>query len=147
MQKIDDPDLPGIKTQTSKNSDSVNIALKLGNLSKTLSNAPISVQDDEPEMSYEEVVSKYILQHDRSPPQGFDKWVKYAKEKKCYLNRYDPIYRDLAPFMSLTVEQFRHRLDLAKKAPYTSAIEIVSGKLKNGNSLIDRVNSFSVCLR
>ena len=154
MQTIDDLDLPRLKTQTSKNSESGSDKLgsKVGNLSKTPSTAPIiisdsSAQDDEPDMSYEAVVSKYILQHDRSPPKGFDKWVKYAKEKKCYLNHYDPIYRDLAPYMSLTVEQFRHRLELAKKAPRTSAIEIMNGQPKNGNSLIDRVNSFRVYLR
>jgi hypothetical protein len=106
--------------------------------------APSSPQDDEPEMSYEDLVSRYVLKHNRSPPQRFQDWFKYAKENKCYLDRYDSIYRDLAPFMGLTSTEYQHRLDLAQKAPLVSIAKVVNGKTSNGHYLVDKVRVFFV---
>ena len=104
-----------------------------------------SAQDDEHDMDFPTLQSRYILKHNRPPPSGYQEWYNYAKDRKCYLDRYDAIYKDLAPFEGLGKEEFRHRLELAKKAPRTSVIEVRNGKIANSNHYVDHVSPSESC--
>ena len=83
--------------------------------------------DDEPNMDFDSLVARYTLKHNRQPPPRFNEWFQYAKENMCYLDRYDAIYRDLAPFLNLSTPEFNRRWSLATHAPSTERIVIRNG--------------------
>ncbi|KAJ7894848.1 hypothetical protein B0H14DRAFT_2334253, partial [Mycena olivaceomarginata] len=52
----------------------------------------------------------------RPPPQNYDKWFKFAREKSCLIDDYDQIHRDFKPFYDLAQDDpriFQRRLDVA----------------------------------
>ncbi|KAL2918805.1 hypothetical protein HK105_201639 [Polyrhizophydium stewartii] len=53
----------------------------------------------------------YTLKNRRQPPKRFDAWYRRAVEKKCFIDEYDRIFKDLAPFYQLGTEEYikRHR--------------------------------------
>lgn len=92
------------------------------------------------DMTYDDLVSRYILKHNRNPPPGFESWFKSAKLNKCFLDRYDGIYRDLAPFVGLSGKEFTHRLKLATKARSTTTVVIKNGEASVYHPLIANVS-------
>ncbi|KAJ7935547.1 glycosyl transferase family 90-domain-containing protein [Mycena leptocephala] len=43
-----------------------------------------------------QAAARYSLKTDRAPPANFDKWFAFAKKKKCLIDDYDQIQRDLS---------------------------------------------------
>ncbi|KAJ7127451.1 glycosyl transferase family 90-domain-containing protein [Mycena crocata] len=56
----------------------------------------------------EEATTSYTLKSGRSPPPGFDRWFKYAKENQCLVDEYDRVHRDFAPFYEIASEHPAH---------------------------------------
>ena len=77
-----------------------------------------------------EAVAMYKLRAGRNPPQNYDKWFKIAKEKKCFIDEYDQIYADVAPFHLLSKDVFNARLkQLEEKGLGLIKLVIKDGKL------------------
>ncbi|KAJ7062767.1 glycosyl transferase family 90-domain-containing protein [Mycena amicta] len=49
----------------------------------------------------EQATARYRLKNDRSPPNGYDAWFRFARERRCLVDDYDQVYRDFAPFYQL----------------------------------------------
>lgn len=65
--------------------------------------------------------SAYRQKRDRHPPPGFDLWFRYAQQNNGLITEelFDQIYRDLAPFWSVSAssmrnfaEHFQHRISV-----------------------------------
>jgi hypothetical protein len=55
-------------------------------------------------------VKEYKRRYRRNPPLGFDKWWEFAQQNNVKLvDEYDGLMEDLAPFWSLSGEEFRRR--------------------------------------
>lgn len=90
------------------------------------------VKDEEETYDFESLVSRYKLKRNQSPPPRFKQWFKFAKKNQCYLDHYDALYRDLAPFMDMSPEEFNRRLELVKKAPRVHQMTIKNGTIAKG---------------
>ena len=100
--------------------------------------------------SLEHTIALYKLKHDRNPPPRFNKWYKYATEQKCFLDDYDAIYRDLAPFMEMSPEEFNNRLDQLRNGPHMYDVSVLNGRsehqmLKEVHSIFSTTRSLLSC--
>jgi hypothetical protein len=59
-----------------------------------------------------QAAARYSLKNDRPPPPNFDKWFKFAQDKKCLIDDYDQIQRDFEPFYQLAEENPAHFADM-----------------------------------
>ena len=70
-----------------------------------------------------DAVAEYKRRYGRDPPKGFDEWFKYALEKDVkIIDDYDAINEDLLPFMSLSGEELRRRVDQVCR-PFITTIQ------------------------
>ena len=78
-------------------------------------------------ITFESNVAYYRLRYDRDPPKKFKKWFEFAQTRKCFthISMYDPIYKDLAPFIALGKEDFKKRLKIITENSFKS-LEILS---------------------
>ncbi|WRT69345.1 uncharacterized protein IL334_006329 [Kwoniella shivajii] len=75
-----------------------------------------------------EAVKEYKRRYHQNPPQGFDKWWAFTVENNVHLpDEYDQIYRDLAPFYSVSPAKLNHRIKEAAKSLRTFTLEISEG--------------------
>lgn len=59
----------------------------------------------------EQAVTEYKRRYGRNPPKGFDKWFTWAvKNNVKMIDEYDAINEDLLPFMELSGEEMRRRI-------------------------------------
>jgi hypothetical protein len=82
--------------------------------------------------TFESNVAYYQLKYDRDPPKRFRKWFEFAQTKKCFthISMYDPIYKDLAPFIDLGKEDFNKRLRILTENSFESLeiLNVTKGK-------------------
>lgn len=48
-----------------------------------------------------EATARYELRTNRAPPPHYDRWFRYAQERRCLIDEYDQIHRDFKPFYQL----------------------------------------------
>lgn len=90
----------------------------------------------EPALSLQTLTMRYSSKRGRAPPPGFNQWYQYAKKEQCFLDRYDQIYRDLAPFWNMSQSEFKQRLMMLKDGPNLQEVSIVNGIMSiNGPSV------------
>lgn len=82
-----------------------------------------------------EAKSRYTLKTGHDPPNRFEEFYRYAKERKCLIDNYDQIYTDFAPFYQLAADdptwfqkRLKHGLDLASQRN----IALKGWNVKNG---------------
>ena len=64
-----------------------------------------------------EAVTEYKRRYGRDPPKGFDEWYAYAVKNDFRLvDEFDAIDEDLRPFMSMSGEELRRRIDQVRLA-------------------------------
>lgn len=57
-----------------------------------------------------EAVAEYKRRYGRDPPRGFDQWWEFAKENNFkFVDEFDAITEDLAPFWTLSGKELRRR--------------------------------------
>ncbi|KAJ7043992.1 glycosyl transferase family 90-domain-containing protein [Mycena alexandri] len=59
--------------------------------------------------------ARYSLKTNRPAPPHFDKWFTFAQEKKCLIDDYNQIQRDLEPFYQLATENPSHFNDMINR--------------------------------
>ncbi|KAJ7583088.1 glycosyl transferase family 90-domain-containing protein [Mycena floridula] len=65
---------------------------------------------------------------DGPPPQNFDKWFQFAREKSCLIDEYDHIYLDFEPFYQIAEKDpkfFKKMIDLATAEAKDSGISMM----------------------
>ncbi|KAI1132756.1 hypothetical protein F5Y10DRAFT_185293 [Nemania abortiva] len=68
--------------------------------------------------------------HGRKPPQNFDKWFEFARQKKSVvIDRFDRIEKDILPFWGLRPQNIRDGLGFLKGEPNIGIISIADGKV------------------
>jgi len=80
----------------------------------------------------EEGINEYRRRHGRQPPRGFDKWYRWAREKKVQLpDEYDQIFRDLTPFLALPIEDGKRAIQeqLLDTNPQSFIVHIKGGQI------------------
>lgn len=61
--------------------------------------------------SLSSAVAEYRRKYKRDPPKGFDDWYAFAKANKVkFIDEYDGMVEDLAPFWDLSGEEIRRRV-------------------------------------
>ncbi|CAJ2500581.1 Uu.00g034340.m01.CDS01 [Anthostomella pinea] len=67
--------------------------------------------------------------HGRDPPQHFDKWFEFARQRKSVvIDRFDQIEKDVFPFWGMKQQKIRDGLEFLKSQPDIGIIEIAGGK-------------------
>ncbi|KAI0409767.1 hypothetical protein F4802DRAFT_33 [Xylaria palmicola] len=67
--------------------------------------------------------------HGRKPPQNFDKWFEFARQRKSVvIDRFDQIEKDILPFWDLRPQNIRSGLEFLKSQPNIGIIRIAGGK-------------------
>ena len=60
----------------------------------------------------EEAVVEYRRRYNREPPKGFDEWWDFLQKWEVKIvDEYDGLMEDLAPFMELSGEEIRRRVN------------------------------------
>ncbi|KAJ6625152.1 glycosyl transferase family 90-domain-containing protein [Mycena sp. CBHHK59/15] len=83
----------------------------------------------------EQAIARYSLKNDRAPPPNFDKWFKFAQEKKCLIDDYDQIHRDFEPFYQLAKDDpahFQRMIDLGRNLMLEDSKGLATIKIENG---------------
>ncbi|EJD07042.1 uncharacterized protein FOMMEDRAFT_152387 [Fomitiporia mediterranea MF3/22] len=81
-----------------------------------------------------EAVAEYRRRYGRDPPKGFDEWFKFAMEKGVkIIDDYDAITEDLLPFMSLSGEELRRKVDQVSHLPSIDMVRLYNGTVKAMN--------------
>ncbi|EJD01862.1 uncharacterized protein FOMMEDRAFT_168465 [Fomitiporia mediterranea MF3/22] len=84
--------------------------------------------------SLSEAVAEYKRRYSRDPPKGFDEWFKFAMEKGVkIIDDYNAITEDLLPFMSLSGEELRRRVDQVSHLPSIDMVRLYNGTVKAMN--------------
>ncbi|KAG6853198.1 hypothetical protein C0991_006187, partial [Blastosporella zonata] len=82
-------------------------------------------------------VAEYRRRYKRAPPKGFDQWWKFAQDNDVkFVDEYDGLVSDLAPFWELTGEELRRRALQVGELP---SIDLV--RIKDGTSSTLNINS------
>ena len=70
----------------------------------------------------EQAVAEYKRRYGRNPPKGFDGWFAWAvKNDVKMIDEYDAINEDFSPFMALSGEELRRRVNqVCRPAPLVS---------------------------
>ncbi|KAI0452533.1 hypothetical protein F5B21DRAFT_483307 [Xylaria acuta] len=67
--------------------------------------------------------------HGRKPPQNFDKWFEFARQRKSVvIDRFDQMEGDILPFWGLRPQDIRDGLEFLKSQPNIGIISIADGK-------------------
>ncbi|KAG6844032.1 hypothetical protein H0H87_010444 [Tephrocybe sp. NHM501043] len=81
-------------------------------------------------------VVEYKRRHKRAPPRGFDEWWNFAQKHSVkFVDEYDGLVSDLAPFWELSGEELRRRAFQVGELP---SIDIV--RLKGGQASTVNIN-------
>ncbi|KAI1292731.1 hypothetical protein F5Y03DRAFT_388165 [Xylaria venustula] len=80
-------------------------------------------------------VKEYEERHQgRKPPQNFDKWFEFARQRKSVvIDKFDQIEKDILPFWSLRPQQIRDGLDFLEGQPNVGIISITDGKVSHNS--------------
>ncbi|KAG6812266.1 hypothetical protein H0H92_003655 [Tricholoma furcatifolium] len=82
-------------------------------------------------------VAEYKRRYKRPPPKGFDRWWKFAQKHGVkFVDEYDGLISDLAPFWELKGEELRRRAEQVGELP---SIDIV--RIRNGEATAVNLNS------
>ncbi|KAJ7600402.1 glycosyl transferase family 90-domain-containing protein [Mycena floridula] len=86
-------------------------------------------------VTLEEASARYSLKTNRPPPKNYDRWFKFAREKKCLIDEYDQIHRDFAPFYQMVNKDpqfFAKRMELAAEIVRKEGIGMKTAQIRNG---------------
>ncbi|KAG6883418.1 hypothetical protein C0993_006279 [Termitomyces sp. T159_Od127] len=110
---------------------------------------PITLLMDEAEGKYRQklagqsrtlkaAVGEYKKRYSRAPPRGFDEWWAFAQEHGAlFVDEYDGLVADLAPFWALEGAELRRRVRQVSQLP---SIDVV--RIKDGIASTLRLSSF-----
>ncbi|KAF4579385.1 Protein O-Glucosyltransferase/Glycosyltransferase 90 [Pleurotus pulmonarius] len=74
-------------------------------------------------------VKEYKRRYERNPPKGFDEWWKFAKANNVtFVDEYDGLVADLAPFWSLSGVELRRRTEQVGQLPSIDLLRLEKGK-------------------
>ncbi|KAL0945871.1 hypothetical protein HGRIS_012154 [Hohenbuehelia grisea] len=77
----------------------------------------------------EAAVKEYKRRYLREPPKGFDEWWKFATERNAtFLDEYDTLMEDLAPFYELSGLEIRRRSVQVGELPSIDLLRLKDGK-------------------
>ncbi|KAG5720288.1 hypothetical protein E4T56_gene1947, partial [Termitomyces sp. T112] len=86
----------------------------------------------------EEAVEEYQRRYGRVPPRGFDGWWAFARGNGVkFVDEYDGLVEDLAPFWELEGREVRRRVEQVSKM---ASIDVV--RIRNGNASTARLSAF-----
>lgn len=67
--------------------------------------------------------------HGRKPPQNFDKWFEFARQRESVvIDKFDQMEKDILPFWGLEPHNIRDGLDFLRSQPNIGIIRIADGK-------------------
>ncbi|KAI1115737.1 hypothetical protein F5Y14DRAFT_410078 [Nemania sp. NC0429] len=67
--------------------------------------------------------------HGRKPPQNFDKWFEFARQRESVvIDGFEQMERDILPFWALEPRKIRDGLEFLKSQPNIGIIRIADGK-------------------
>ncbi|KAI1425124.1 hypothetical protein F5Y12DRAFT_748934 [Xylaria sp. FL1777] len=80
-------------------------------------------------------VKEYGERHNgRKPPQNFDKWFEFARQKKSVIiDKFDQMEKDILPFWGQRPQDIRNGLDFLKSQPNIGIIRIANNKASHNN--------------
>lgn len=79
-----------------------------------------------------QAVQEYRRRYQREPPAGFEKWWSYNQANHVGLpDEYDMIDTTIRPFLALSPEAFRERLQLAKEQSVTYVLAVKDGVMQD----------------
>ncbi|KAG6906663.1 hypothetical protein DXG01_012720, partial [Tephrocybe rancida] len=74
-------------------------------------------------------VAEYKRRYKRAPPKGFDQWWNFAQEHNVkFVDDYDGMVSDLAPFWELSGEELRRRALQVGELPSIDLVRLQDGK-------------------
>ena len=74
-------------------------------------------------------IATYRARYHRAPPPGFDRWLDFARERNhTFVDEYDSLMADLAPFARLSSAVLRQRTRTLGKLPGVSIVSITGGQ-------------------
>ncbi|THH09010.1 hypothetical protein EW145_g2318 [Phellinidium pouzarii] len=84
----------------------------------------------------EQAVAEYKKRYGRNPPKGFDHWFKFVKDNNIKMvDEYNAINEDLSPFMELSGEELRRRVNQVGHLPSIDLVTIRNGTVKAMNMM------------
>ncbi|KAJ7023271.1 glycosyl transferase family 90-domain-containing protein [Mycena alexandri] len=82
-----------------------------------------------------EASARYTLRNQRATPPYYDRWFKFAQDKKCLVDDYDQIRRDFEPFYQLAErdpEYFQAIIERGSKQLEAHPAEIALVEIRDG---------------
>lgn len=101
---------------------------------KTLAHERVEALFAQQSTTLSQARSRYTLKAGHEPPQHYDEFFAYAKEKQCLIDDYDQIHLDFAPFYQLAAEDptfFSRRLDHGFDLAIKQSIALKAWEIKN----------------
>ncbi|KAF7314388.1 CAP10 domain-containing protein [Mycena kentingensis (nom. inval.)] len=83
----------------------------------------------------EQATSRYSLKAGRAPPPNFNKWFSMAQEKKCLVDEYDQVLRDMEPWYQLAEQNpkhFKEMVDRGRKLMLQNPMGMTTINIKDG---------------
>jgi hypothetical protein len=91
--------------------------------------------------SIDHAMARYSLKTGRPPPQNYDKWYKFAREKSCLIDDYDQIHRDFKPFYQLAEDDplfFQRMIDIGANMVRSPRFQVFGITKANTRPLDDK---------
>ncbi|KAF7323454.1 hypothetical protein HMN09_00126300 [Mycena chlorophos] len=71
---------------------------------------------DRQSKTLEQATERYTAKTGRSPPPGYDRWLRHAREKGCLIDEYERVWMDFEPFWRVAEKDPRRFAELVGRA-------------------------------